>query len=248
MQTRVFHQEHNSVLENSLTIRAYTHQRLGHTHDYHQLVLPILGVIDIELEGYKGSVSVGECVIIAAGIGHHFRAHESSRFVVADLDELPANIFDMESSIFPISAPLLSYLSFVESQLQHRVSDHIEKSMVSMFMQLICEQTVDKRIDHRIRTVLQVIDSGLDADISIDSLAAVACLSSTQFKKLFKRSTGLSVMQYVTQQRMEKAKALLTHTDTPVQLIAEKVGYADVSAFSRRFSLSFGLSPRELRR
>ncbi len=47
---------------------------------------------------------------------------------------------------------------------------------------------------------------------------------------------------------MEKAKALLTHTDLPVQLIAERVGYTDLSAFSRRFSIHFGLSPRELAR
>ncbi|WP_419535300.1 helix-turn-helix domain-containing protein [Endozoicomonas sp.] len=43
---------------------------------------------------------------------------------------------------------------------------------------------------------------------------------------------------------MEKAKALLTHTDLPIQLIAERVGYNDVSAFSRRFTSHFGLSPK----
>ncbi|WP_350629915.1 helix-turn-helix domain-containing protein, partial [Pseudoalteromonas sp. Q36-MNA-CIBAN-0048] len=48
----------------------------------------------------------------------------------------------------------------------------------------------------------------------------------------------------ITEKRMQKAKALLTHTDLPIQIIAEQVGYNDLSAFSRRFSLYFGLSPR----
>ncbi|POF56904.1 AraC family transcriptional regulator, partial [Vibrio vulnificus] len=51
-------------------------------------------------------------------------------------------------------------------------------------------------------------------------------------------------LQYITALRMEKAKALLTHTDLPVQRVAEQVGYSDLSAFSRRFSRHFGLSPR----
>ena len=46
---------------------------------------------------------------------------------------------------------------------------------------------------------------------------------------------------------MEKARALLTHTDLPVQQVAEQVGYGDVSAFSRRFTRHVGLSPRRFR-
>lgn len=50
-------------------------------------------------------------------------------------------------------------------------------------------------------------------------------------------------MKYVTKLRMEKAQALLTHTDFPLQIIGEKVGYKEPSAFSRKFSHYFGLSP-----
>ncbi|ANW25984.1 AraC family transcriptional regulator [Vibrio coralliilyticus] len=235
------------MLENNLTIRAYTRQRRGHAHEHHQLVLPILGTIIIELEGYQGKVSVGECVVIQANTFHHFRAKEAARFIVADLNTLPENLLDMDTLVFPISSPLQSYLTFVESQLQHRVTPSIEEPMVDMFMKLLAEQQAGQQLDHRIRAVLHHIEEDLSKEITVDNLAKVACLSPTQFKKIFKQSTGLSVLQYVTKQRMEKAKALLTHTDIPVQLIAERVGYADLSAFSRRFSTSFGLSPRELR-
>jgi len=50
-------------------------------------------------------------------------------------------------------------------------------------------------------------------------------------------------MKYVTKLRMEKAQALLTHTDYPLPFIGEKVGYKEPSAFSRKFSQYFGLSP-----
>jgi transcriptional regulator GlxA family with amidase domain len=63
-------------------------------------------------------------------------------------------------------------------------------------------------------------------------LAESAFLSETQFKKLFKQHTGMTVMKYVTKLRMEKALALITHTDYPLKIIGEKVGYKEPSTFS----------------
>ena len=68
------------------------------------------------------------------------------------------------------------------------------------------------------------------------------------FKKLFKIQTGMTVMKYVTKLRMEKAQALLTHTDYPLPIIGEKVGYKEPSAFSRKFSQYFGLSPTKFKK
>lgn len=234
-------------MEDSLTIRAYSKQRRGHAHSHHQLVLPILGSINIELEGYQGKVSVGECVVIQSGQFHHFRANEAARFIVADLNTLPENLLSMESLVFPISSPLRSYLSFIEQQLEHRVDRSIENAMVVMFSMLLAQQQADEQLDPRIRAAIQHIQNDLSLHFAIEDLAKLACLSPTQFKKLFRQACGTSVLQYVTKQRMEKAKALLTHTDMPVQLIAEQVGYNDMSAFSRRFSAFFGRSPRQIR-
>ena len=76
----------------------------------------------------------------------------------------------------------------------------------------------------------------------------VAFLSETQLKKLFKQQTGFTIMKYVTKLRMEKAQALLTHTDYPLQIIGEKVGYKELSAFSRVFSQHIGLSPSNFKK
>ena len=84
--------------------------------------------------------------------------------------------------------------------------------------------------------------------LQIKSLAKVAFLSETQFKKLFKQQTGMTVMEYVTKLRMEKAQALLTHTDYSLQIVGEKVGYSELSSFSRKFSQYFNLSPTQFKK
>ena len=124
----------------------------------------------------------------------------------------------------------------------------IEASMVSIFTLLLGQQELSRTNDPRIRAVQVMISERLAEPLTIQSLAKIAYLSPTQFKKLFKENIGVSVLKYITEQRMEKAKALLTHTDLPVQWVAERVGYSDLSAFSRRFSVHYGMSPREFAR
>ncbi len=235
-------------MENSLSIRSYTRTTQAHTHDFHQLVLSIQGTIGIELHDYRGKVAVGECVVIRAGVEHHFNADEAARFIVADLSELPANLMALEFVIFAISSPLTSFLHFVEKQLERQMNNKIESAILEVFVGLLEQESGNKFLDPRIRPVLAYIVDHLETELTIDSLASIACLSPTQFKKRFKEAVGCTAIQHIIKKRMEKAKALLTHTDLPIQLIAERVGYNDVSAFSRRFTSHFGLSPKAFTR
>ncbi|MBU3004482.1 AraC family transcriptional regulator [Paraglaciecola arctica] len=232
-------------MQNHLSIRSYSRQRNGHFHSYHQLVLPLRGAINIELASYSGKVAPGECVIIKQGEMHHFTANKEAKFVVADMADLPENILSSQHLVFAITPPLMSYLNFVEKQLENQVNPKLEQSMLTTFVILLEEQSLFKQRDHRIRQVVEYILENLSASLSIESLAKVACLSPTQFKKVFTQQLGLSVSKYIIQERMEKARALLMHTDYPIQIIAEQVGYTDLSAFSRRFSQYYGISPRE---
>jgi AraC-like DNA-binding protein len=137
----------------------------------------------------------------------------------------------------------LSYLSFIEKQLENQLNPKLEQSMLNTFGILLAEQGQLRQLDHRIRLVVEYVLENITENLTIETLAKVACLSQTQFKKVFTQQLGLSVSKHVTKERMEKAKALLMHTDYPIQIIAEQVGYADLSAFSRRFSRFYGLSP-----
>ncbi len=139
--------------------------------------------------------------------------------------------------------PLLAYIQFIDKQLESQVNQGVEAITFDLFYQLIAQQTCCAKIDPRIDRVIEVIQHDLSHTSSIQELAQHACLSPTQFKKVFKQSMAMTTQQYVTRLRMEKAKALLAHTDLPIRIVAEQVGYTDLSAFSRRFSEFFGLSP-----
>ncbi|MGY0218717.1 helix-turn-helix domain-containing protein [Endozoicomonadaceae bacterium StTr2] len=164
------------------------------------------------------------------------------------MDELPENIACSNTIVFSVSQPLSRFLNFVESQLEYQINQNLEQLSYHLFFEMLGEQRLFKQIDHRIREAVEYIEAHLTDELPINELARVACLSPTQFKKLFKEQTGLTAIQYIIKLRMEKAQALLIHTDYPNQIVAEKVGYKDYSAFSRRFSQHFGLPPSRISR
>lgn len=196
------------------------------------------------MEGYCGKVTVGECVVILCGIEHAFNAEEAARFIVVDMDELPENIINSKRFVFSLTPPMMSFLQFIEKQIEFQVNMEIESDILNIFSKLLSQQTDSRELDTRIRDVKIYISQNLERPLEIQELADMACLSATQFKKVFTSDLGVSVYQYIIQERMEKAKALIVHTDLPLQHIAEKVGYKDQSAFSRRFTNYYGIPPR----
>lgn len=231
---------------NTISVRSYSRQTKGHSHSFHQIVLPLRGVINIEVENYIGKVTPRECVVVKAYEKHYFNAEENAKFIVVDTDSLPDHILDSEKIVFSINSTLILFLEFAESQLKNQIHAEIESLMFTTFYRLLEEQKLFVQYDYRIREVVDYINNNLSHNLSIDALANIACLSATQFKKNFKSQTGQTVTEYVTELRMQRAQALLLHTDSPISIIAELVGYTNASAFSRRFSKYFGIPPSRL--
>ena len=66
--------------------------------------------------------------------------------------------------------------------------------------------------------------------------------------RLFKKTTGKSVLTYITELRMEKAKELLIKTDCSIENITEKIGYFSVAHFSQLFKKIEGITPGKYRK
>lgn len=235
-------------MQNLLSIRSYSTKPTQHSHSYHQLVLPLRGVINICVGNFNGKVAPGECVVVKANEQHLFTADSQARFIVADMNKLPSNIINSAPLVFAINTSLKSYLTFIAHQLEHQINRQLEQAMFDMFYLLLAEQPLLPKLDSRIGSAIAFIEKNIAEQIQIKQLAKLAFLSETQFKKLFKQQTNMTAMKYVTKLRMEKAQALLSHTDYPLQIIGEKVGYKELSTFSRKFSQYFGLSPTKFKK
>ena len=79
---------------------------------------------------------------------------------------------------------------------------------------------------------------------SVSSMANYCKLSESYFSHMFKERMGLSPMQYLNNQRMEKAKDFLLSNTMTISNIAHLVGFDDPLYFSRVFKKYTGVSPQ----
>ena len=91
------------------------------------------------------------------------------------------------------------------------------------------------------------IADNLHEPLSVDQLAARACLSSRQFARRFAEATGLSPGIYLESLRLSTAAERLISTKASVAAIAQSVGFSSADAFTRAFGRRFGLAPRAYR-
>lgn len=88
-----------------------------------------------------------------------------------------------------------------------------------------------------------MIEERYNEELTIDRISEAAGFSANYFADLFKKTYGRSVMDYVAQVRMNKAKRLMLGSESLLKEVAHLVGYKDEFYFSRKFKKEYGLSP-----
>jgi len=83
--------------------------------------------------------------------------------------------------------------------------------------------------------------------LSLRSLAKIGFASPYHFTRTFRSVTGLPPLHFLSALRLDAARTLLLHTRSKVIDICYDVGYSSVGTFTRRFTGSFGISPRQFR-
>jgi AraC family transcriptional regulator len=101
--------------------------------------------------------------------------------------------------------------------------------------------------DRRLRQVVAYIEDNLNQDMSLGEIAAVAGVSVSHFKTLFRESVGLPVHQYVIRRRLERARVLLAERELSISQIACETGFAHQSHLARHMRRVLGVSPKALR-
>jgi len=98
------------------------------------------------------------------------------------------------------------------------------------------------------RQVLSVIEARALEPLSLAQVAEAVGRSATHVASVVRKETGRTVGQWILEYRMAEARRRLRGTDEQVEVIAERVGYADVTHFIRLFRRTHGLTPAAWRR
>ncbi|WP_168735814.1 response regulator [Cohnella fermenti] len=119
------------------------------------------------------------------------------------------------------------------------------------------EHVIDKSVNHSdlikektdiVKRVKEYVARNIDGDLSRKSISNQIFLNSDYMNRIFKVESGMTITEYITQERIKLAKELLLKSAMPISLIASSVGYNNFSNFTQMFKKNVGISPLDYRK
>ena len=105
-----------------------------------------------------------------------------------------------------------------------------------------------KLVENPIDNAKRYIRENISENISIKDISENVFLNPQYFMRIFKKETDMSVLEYITKERIDLAKKLLATTDFPINNVAICVGYDNFSYFSKIFKRNTKMTPAEYRK
>lgn len=122
--------------------------------------------------------------------------------------------------------------------------------LLSDFIITIAQEMKERKEDKNklhVNKAKEFIQKNYNHDISLNSIAEHVYLTPNYLSKIFKDKVGKTVISYLIEIRIEKAKELLKNTNLKVYEIAGKVGYSNSRYFGQLFKKQVGFTPNEYR-
>lgn len=95
----------------------------------------------------------------------------------------------------------------------------------------------------RLDKIFMYIEAHYQDTITLNDISAYMGFSSFYFTKSFKKNTGTTFIQFLTEYRLNKAKWILLNEDATVTEVAERTGFSSVKTFHHQFKDLMGISP-----
>lgn len=94
-----------------------------------------------------------------------------------------------------------------------------------------------------VNTILEYIYEHYNEKIELETLANLTFCSESHIARAFKKNTGMTIISYIHQVRIEKSIKKMTEDGLSVKEAAEEVGYQNLNNFYKYFKLHTGMTP-----
>lgn len=236
----------------SVSTRSYDGFERRHTHDHHQIVLPVAGILDMEVAGARGRVGEGRGVLVADGMPHSFRSAGTNRFVVLDVPAgglVPEAAAHACDAFFPIDAALDGLVRYLAAEAADRPLDPVLAHHAAglLLRALESRRPTPAVPDDPVARALTLMAERCEEPLTVAELAAAVGLAPSRFHERFRAQTGTTPARRLAELRLNRAEALLRAGDLSLAEVALAVGFSDQSALTRSLRRRRGTTPGALR-
>jgi len=215
----------------------------------------------------NGATLVGLClgtfVLAHAGLLDGRRASTHWQFEAVFQQRFPqvrldVNVLYVEDDRMITSAGTAAALDcclyVIRQRFGAQVANHIARRMVTPpyreggQVQYIERQVPHNTTDSRINTLLDFLQQHVHESHDIDALAQRVSMSRRTLTRHFQTSTGMSIGEWISRERIHRSQELLETTDLAIERVSEQVGFQSAVTFRQTFRQKLGVSPVEWRK
>lgn len=137
----------------------------------------------------------------------------------------------------------LLWLEFEQMHTLAQVAGYLSRNIESMLT-----RSTEASVNRKVQEIMKFIQNHYsDKNLSIQAIADHVGLSETYLCSLFKKSKGFTVKEFISEVRIEQAKALLHNGDIKLYEVALRIGISDPNYFTTFFKKSTGITPSEFK-
>lgn len=240
-----------------------------HRHPWFEFNYLSEGELYTTVGEHEFMASAGQFFLIPPGV---FHSHRHSNYQGDDgfclRWQLSEMLLSPESPHNKIASDIIATLSVPRpysitvdcSKFIEAVQNHHGAALQLDFMQWIIslydlwgakENVKTKRNDHEsilVNTAILYLEEYFYNALNVEDVANSLHVSYRHLARIFKRITGLTIVEKLNDIRMNKAQKLLIETDKPIREIAKEVGFKNEYYFSNMFNVTLYITPSQFRK
>ncbi len=237
-------------------VRSYAPGAETHSHDFHQLILPLAGCLELEIGGRGGRVVGVTGALVPSGERHAFAASARNEFLVLDLPHAVVEEAGTgewlerwgRACFFPVPRAAARLGAWFADEVAADDAPPVVATAFATLLVRAASGPAPRSAPAAVRRALAFIDAiGLEP-VCVSDVARAVGISAGHLHALFRVHVGRAPLSLIRAQRLEEARRLLIETELPIAEVALRCGFADQAGLTHAMRRVLGTTPGRLRR
>lgn len=225
-----------------------------HNHNYHEMVFYFKGNGHVNVNSEMHTFEEGSVFIVKPQDVHDELSTEFSVVFIVLFEIIEGSNINNIFTKYDKETSEHIYSLFQRAIQEYRDQEHYYQEYVNHLFNIILlealrqtESISQKSSDTYVKHAKKYMLENHVQKIDFNMLAKSSGYSYDRFRHIFKEATGLTLLQYLLNVRLEHAKQLLGDTEESISDIAQQCGFASTTHFVNFFSTRVNLSPLRYR-
>ncbi|MBE6608420.1 MAG: AraC family transcriptional regulator [Ruminococcaceae bacterium] len=224
-----------------------------HLHLCFEFITVLSGEMKITVDTNEYTLHKGEALLIFPNQLHSLQSENSSHMlcifspVLVQAYSSKREKYIPESNFFVPDSYLIDALDNLPEESKSFYKKGVLYSICSQFDSVAKYISKDMARSDLLSKIFEFVEESYDKNCSLGDLSRSIGYDYAYLSRYFKKSTGMSFIEYLNQYRLNNACSLLEDSDLPILECALSSGYTSLRSFNRNFKNRYLITPQEYR-